>query len=559
VRICRRIDGIPLGLELAAARLRSMSAGDLADRLDESFRILSGSAKTALPRQRTLQATIDWSHDLLEPEERAVFRRAAMFVGGFDLGAAEAVCSGDDVDGWAVVDHLDSLVDKSLLEVSHGEHARFRMLEPIRQFAQEQLQRSGESSRILGRHADHYRSFVATASPHTHGPDQMAWDRRLDADLDNVRIALNTFLEAGDAATHLSMAFDLYQYWMHVSLHVEAMETMHNGIGAAPDELDPELLVKAYFVIGVLGAEITDPKAIEPARRGLAIAEGIPDPGLAARAQLALGAALVHSGVREPGYEAMLAGQSLLDEHPEPRWWEPAWEDAHLRFLLSAYLPPTEPRKEEHADAAIAAFERLGDQAMLAASLVETFTIVRGRGAYAPDAAANIRRALDLIETIHLPYWGGHAHKHLGWVLMQLEQWDEAAAHLRSSLDPLKDCGDISCWINASGMLASSELATGEPGAATDRVRRALTTLKRVDYDPFLTGQILGVAAVALAKAGMGDRADRITRWLRASDEEELRDSGERVTDRLGEPGPGETVEGAPEDVVRLVETWVTG
>ncbi|MEX1286935.1 MAG: adenylate/guanylate cyclase domain-containing protein, partial [Acidimicrobiia bacterium] len=170
VRICRRIDGIPLGLELAAARLRSMTPADLADRLDESFRILSGSAKTALPRQRTLQTTIDWSHDLLDPAEQAVFRRLAMFVGGFDLSAAEAVCVDDEVEDWAVIDHLDSLVDKSLLTVSHGEHARFRMLEPIRQYAQERLHQSGESLAVLRRHAVPYRGVAATASSGTRGP-----------------------------------------------------------------------------------------------------------------------------------------------------------------------------------------------------------------------------------------------------------------------------------------------------------------------------------------------------------------------------------------------------
>ncbi|HEY5651332.1 MAG TPA: adenylate/guanylate cyclase domain-containing protein [Acidimicrobiia bacterium] len=138
-RICTRIDGIPLGLELAAARLRSMSASELANRLEDSFRILSGSAKTSLPRQRTLAATIDWSYDLLKPPEQAMFRRLSIFTGGFDLEAAEAVCIGDEVEDWEVLDHLDSLVDKSLIipaQDGRG-HTRYRMLEPVRQYAQE--------------------------------------------------------------------------------------------------------------------------------------------------------------------------------------------------------------------------------------------------------------------------------------------------------------------------------------------------------------------------------------------------------------------------------------
>ena len=116
VRICRRIDGIPLGVELAAARLRSMDPAQLADRLDDSFRILG--SKSALPRHRTLNTTIEWSHDLLKLESRAVFRRLSVFAGGFDLLAAEAVCPDEDVEDWEIVDRLDDLVDKSLVEVS---------------------------------------------------------------------------------------------------------------------------------------------------------------------------------------------------------------------------------------------------------------------------------------------------------------------------------------------------------------------------------------------------------------------------------------------------------
>lgn len=519
VRICRRVDGIPLGLELAAARLRSMSAGDLADRLEESFRILSGSAKTALPRQRTLQATIDWSYDLLQAEERAVFRRAAMFAGGFDLEAAEAVCVGGEVDDWAVVDHLDSLVDKSLLEVTHGGHARFRMLEPIRQYAQEQLQRSGESAGVLARHADHFRRLAAQASPGTRGPDQMAWDRRLDTDLDNLRAALRTFLERADAAAHLAMAFDLYQYWMHVSLHVEAIETLHAGIAAAPDDLDPELLVQAHFVIGVLGAEITDPKAVAPAKRGLAIADSLDDPGLTARAHLAVGAAIVHSGGGAEGHAHMLAGQALLDAHPGARWWEPAWETAHLAFLLSAYLPGDEPRKVDHARAAIEAFERLGDEAMLAASLIETFTLARASLEYVPETEANLRRALAITERIHLPYWAGHVRKHLGWLLKSSERWEDAMDHLRASLEPLEDCGDIPCWVNASCFLVECEVATGDLVGATERVRRVLPSLDRVAHVVFLVHQGLAVAGLVLRESGHTERAGAIEAWLRGRDD----------------------------------------
>ena len=502
--------------------------------LETSFRILSGSAKTALPRQRTLQATIDWSHDLLTDAERSVFRRAAMFAEGFDLEAAEAVCVGDDVAEWEIVDLVHSLVDKSLLIVVHGAHSRFRMLEPIRQYAQEQLQRSGDSAEVLEAHAAHYRRFIASAAVHTRGPDQMDWDRRLDADLENLRTALRTLLESGDVTGFLAMAFDLYQYWMHVSLHGFDMEALHAGIAAAGDDVDPELIIKAYFVIGVLGAEITDPKAVAPAREGLRLAEEIGDDALAARAHLAAGAAIVHSRGGPSGHEHMLLGQAMLDENPGTRWWEPEWEEAHLRFLLSAYLPAEEPRKRQHADFAIEAFERLGDRAMLAASLIETFTIARGSLDYALSAVENIRQALEICDEIHLPYWAGHAHKHLGWTLMQLEDWEEAATQFQASLEPLEDSGDVSCWINASGFLARAELALGRTEMACDRVLKVLLSLDRVAMDTFLVGQMLGAAAEVANEAGQQDQAKQIVSWLQQSDEDDFVASGQLTAERLG-------------------------
>ena len=138
VRICHRLDGMPLGLELAAARLQTLSPADLADRLDASFRVLASGARTSLPRQRTLQATIDWSYDMLSDLERAVFRRLSTFSGGFDIPAAEAVC-GAEVGAFDVLDHLDSLVAKSLVLAVHGPSSRFRMLEPIRHYARDRL------------------------------------------------------------------------------------------------------------------------------------------------------------------------------------------------------------------------------------------------------------------------------------------------------------------------------------------------------------------------------------------------------------------------------------
>jgi predicted ATPase len=155
VQLCRRLDGMPLALELAAARIRTLPVEQLASRLDDRFRLLTGGNRLSVPRQQTLRATIDWSHDLLSQEERAVFRRLAAFAGGCSLSAAEAVVSDDTVLDVDVLDLLTRLVDKSLVIAEPTEEeARFRMLETIRQYAREYLLHAGEAETVLRRHRD---------------------------------------------------------------------------------------------------------------------------------------------------------------------------------------------------------------------------------------------------------------------------------------------------------------------------------------------------------------------------------------------------------------------
>jgi predicted ATPase len=160
-QICARVDGIPLALELAAARVRVLTVGHIAERLDHSFRLLSGGSRTAHSRHQTLKATLDWSHALLSPPERSVFRRLAVFAGGWDIEAAEAVCADAVIDRTDVLELLTRLVDRSLVVADEG---RYRLLEPIRQYAQEHLTALGESQGVRHRHSAHYLDLAEQAS-----------------------------------------------------------------------------------------------------------------------------------------------------------------------------------------------------------------------------------------------------------------------------------------------------------------------------------------------------------------------------------------------------------
>jgi predicted ATPase/class 3 adenylate cyclase len=186
--ICRRLDGIPLALELAAARVRVMAVEKIAERLHDRFRLLAGGDRTALPRQQTLRALIDWSFDLLDDDERTLFGRVAVFAGGFTLEAAEAVGAGGDIAAPDVLDILARLVEKSLVVIEAGGE-RYRMLETVRQYAQEKLDASGEADATRIRHLDCYVALAETARPELTGPNQAQWLRRLDLDLDNILAA----------------------------------------------------------------------------------------------------------------------------------------------------------------------------------------------------------------------------------------------------------------------------------------------------------------------------------------------------------------------------------
>ncbi len=201
LQICRRLDGIPLATELAAARVNVLSVEQIAARLDDAYRLLTSGRRTTLPRHQTLRATMDWSYSLLSEQERILFRRLSIFAGGFTLEAAEAVCSGDGIAESGVLDLLAHLVDKSLIMVEEREgERRYCLLDTIRQYSQERLWEAGEVARLQERHWTWYTGLVARAEPEVLGPRQVAWFNRFESEHDNLRAALRYLLERGEAA-----------------------------------------------------------------------------------------------------------------------------------------------------------------------------------------------------------------------------------------------------------------------------------------------------------------------------------------------------------------------
>jgi predicted ATPase/DNA-binding SARP family transcriptional activator len=212
--VCRRLDGLPLAVELAAARLRALPLATLAERLDDRFRLLTGGARTNLPRQQTLRAVVDWSYDLLFEDERRLFARLSVFAGGCELAAAEAVCADDRVPEDEVLDILSRLVDKSLVTIDIScTPARYSQLQTLWQYAREHLADSGEMDEIQERHARWYLDVGQQGRPGLRGHLGIEWRARLEAELDNFRAALDWFIGRADAPSALALVGSVAYLW----------------------------------------------------------------------------------------------------------------------------------------------------------------------------------------------------------------------------------------------------------------------------------------------------------------------------------------------------------
>ncbi len=314
-QVCRRLEGIPLAIELAAGRMEVLSAEQLASRLEDFLKLLTGG-RTADPRHRTLRATLEWSHELLSEAERALFRRLSVFVGGWTLEAAEEVCSGDGVEQDDVLELLSELVDKSLVVVEAGEQRvpRFRMLEPVRQYGQERLQESGTAERIRARHAQCYLALAQEAEPELEGADQTRWMDRLEAEHDNLRAALSWALEGGEAELGLRLAGALRLFWVMRSHYSEGRRWYEEGLKRGDSAPQP-VRAKAFFGAGFFTAALGDFElAIERLEDSLALYRQVGDKRGTANCLRSLGHTFFELGDSERAEALLEEGLPLIRE-----------------------------------------------------------------------------------------------------------------------------------------------------------------------------------------------------------------------------------------------------
>ena len=290
--ICRRLDGMPLAIELAAARVRALSVAEILDSLHDRFRLLTGGARTAVRRQQTLRASVDWSHALLTQPERVLFRRLAVFFGGFDLDAALGVAGGGDVERYQALDLLTLLVDKSLVVAENtGGRTRYRLLETVRQYALEKLGESGEADAIRSRHRDYYISMAAALD----APAGSDYERRLEQaeiEIDNLRAAFGWSRENSAIEPALALASSLQPLWLGRGRLREGLawfDTALADLDAQHLEVAAAVRARALADKAVLDAWAGPAAGMDQAEQALAVARDVDEPALLARTLTACG------------------------------------------------------------------------------------------------------------------------------------------------------------------------------------------------------------------------------------------------------------------------------
>jgi predicted ATPase/class 3 adenylate cyclase/DNA-binding CsgD family transcriptional regulator len=284
--ICRRLDGLPLAIELAAARVRALSLTEILDSLHDRFRLLTGGARTAVRRQQTLRASVDSSHALLTEPERVLFRRLAVFLGGFDLDAAQAVAGGGDVQRYQVLDQLSLLVDKSLVVAENIRgRTRYRLLETVRQYAQEKLGESGEADAVRTRHRDHYTAMVALLDAPSISNLEQFFSEQAEIEVDNLRAAFGWSRENSDVELALALASWLAVAWLLMGRGREGL-AWFDAILSEENTLHLNARVRARALAdqALLAAWVNAAASLDQAREALALARAIDDPALLLRA-----------------------------------------------------------------------------------------------------------------------------------------------------------------------------------------------------------------------------------------------------------------------------------
>ena len=525
--VCVRLDGLPLALELAAARTRVLAPEALLARLDRRLHLLTGGGLDRPTRHQTLRAAVGSSYDLLEAPERALFRRLAVFAGGASLEGAIAVCSGDDLADGTLLDALEALAASSLVRVEappgQGD-VRYTMLETIREYAAERLVESGEAPDRFARHAGYSLHLAEAASRDLRGHRQMAALARLDAAHDDLRAVLDRSLppredaryapygfpdEAPDEregppfpALGLRLAAALAPYWTVRGRLSEGQRRLEQLLDAAGPDAPPDVRAAALLGAGQLARSRADwDRARAHLQEGLDVARALGRPDLTGRIATTLGLMLYDLGEMRTGSASIEEGVALLEAAGSL--------EARIEACL-ALAAMAEARNDRRAaraalETALAGARRVGDRLSQAEALYDLGRLA-GVGGEPERALVLLEEGLAVAGEIGSPTDRLHFHRWLGEIRCRLGDHPAAERHLQASLDLAREIDNHKSVAYGLAALGIVVLRAGDVTRATALLEEALARAEALGH-PWVRGKALGGLTAAVASAGDHRRA----------------------------------------------------
>ncbi len=516
--ICTRLDGLPLAIELAAARINQFSLRKLADQLHHRLMVLVDGPSNLTTRQRTMRDAIHWSYGLLSPTEQGLFARLGVFLGGCNLSSAEKVCSEDEGRGQAtgngisqlaitsIQPSLTALVNKSLLHLREGKNGeiRYTMLEAIHEYAVEQLELSGEAELLRQRHAYHYLELVEEAEPYLTGPDQIHWLDRLEGDHDNLQAALDWFWRQSEVEAALRFAAAAWKFWqIRSNYHAEGQQWLERVLALGGSEAKRIALAtraKVLWGAGRLAEDLSDSSPTEELfTESLAISMEIGDERGIARAQHAL-ATIVERQPSELARAEALYLECLerfrnIDDMEDVGW-------TLLRLGTFYYHLGKYSQSMDHFEQSRVVFGQIGQTRAMAVAILQLVNSLMMEGKYErislllDEGLAQIEELGDILNITRLRFC--HAR-----VAFQQGEYLQAGSILEESLRTARSIGDEFTIEKAQTLLGALSLALEDAQQARPLLEEALPNARRLSdhQNVFWTLVLLGYVALALGEA----------------------------------------------------------
>ncbi len=493
VEICQRLDGMPLAIELAAARVRALSLVEILDSLRDRFRLLIGGSRIAVRRQQTLRASMDWSHALLTEPERILFRRFAVFFGGFDIDAAQTVVGSGAVERYQVIDQLTLLADKSLVVADDsGGRTRYRLLETVRQYALEKLGESGEADAVRSRHRDYYTALAALLDAPA-GTDYEQRIEQANLEIDNLRAAFSWSRENSDTELALALASSLQPLWQARGRLREGLtwfDTTLTDLDAHQPGVSPAVRARALADRATLGLWVASAESPDQAQQALAIAREIDDPALLMRALTACGYIAAY-------FDAVAAGPYLAEAIGLARDLGDRWRLSQILVAqVVAALAARDPiaaraAAEEGRDLADAIGDRF--DARRCRWYLGIAQLYRGDLA---GAVAQFAAVADEAEAAHDEIWRVDSLVGLGIALAHQGDYAAARAAADAAVEATAELGGLKAAA-AYHVLAIAALAAGDATTAQDATEAGRPLVSAVPQATGLQRVLCAEAALA--------------------------------------------------------------